>query len=127
MANRQDKRGRTKNSEPFVRLPLYMLKSAAWQSLKGTPRALYIEIARRYNGKNNGEIIYSVREAGKDIGVSPNTAGRGFKDLEDRGFIKKMRDSSFTLKTKEACEWALTLEPIGNELATKEFVRWTAK
>jgi hypothetical protein len=53
----------TGKSERYVSLRYWMLQSPAWQSLPGGARALYIEMAQRYNGSNNGRIPYSVREA----------------------------------------------------------------
>ena len=42
----------------FVMLYHDMIESSAWESLNGNARALYIHIAARYNGKNNGRNGY---------------------------------------------------------------------
>jgi hypothetical protein len=49
--------------ERYVKLRYWLLNSQAWNSLSGNARALYVELAQRYNGSNNGRIPYSVREA----------------------------------------------------------------
>ena len=46
-----------------IRLYHWLLRSEAWQSLSANARAIYIEMATRYNGSNNGQIPFSVRDA----------------------------------------------------------------
>jgi DNA-binding transcriptional MocR family regulator len=55
--------------------------------MKPGPRALYIELKRRYNGRNNGAIILSHRDAAEALAVHRNTVGPWFEELEARGFI----------------------------------------
>jgi len=71
----------------FVQLPEWVQATEAWATLPPGPRALYIELKRRFNGTNNGKITLSHREAAKALGVSRNTPGKWFKLLEQRGFI----------------------------------------
>lgn len=70
-----------------VQLPEWLQASEAWASLRPGPRALYIELKRRYNGFNNGEITLSHRDAAKALNVHPNTVGPWFEELQVRGFI----------------------------------------
>ena len=51
------------------------------------PRALYIELKRRFNGTNNGRIFLSHRDAAKALNVHRNTVGPYFDTLTERGFI----------------------------------------
>jgi hypothetical protein len=113
--------------ERYVWLRHWLIDSPAWKSLSGGARALYIELARRYNGSNNGRIPYSVREAVEALHISPATASRLLKMLEDRGFIVCTRKGAFSLKTtRDASTWLLTEydsdAPVAH--ATKEFMRW---
>ena len=78
---------------------------------------------KRYNGINNGEIVYAVREA-KKIKLGKNVAARALNDCIDKGFLRITQWSSFRLKSKEAREWAITALPIDGRPATKEFMRW---
>jgi DNA-binding transcriptional regulator YhcF (GntR family) len=55
--------------------------------MKPGPRALYIEIKRRFNGTNNGEIFLSYRDAARALNVHRNTVGSWFEELQERGFI----------------------------------------
>ncbi len=108
----------------FVKLDYGLLSTEAWQHL--TPRAckLYIAVRIRCNGFNNGTISYSIGEAIDLLRCGPNTACDAFDELIDKGFLKCARDSTFTLKTKEARLWTITVEKIGDKPPTRDFRDW---
>ena len=54
-----------------VQLPEWLQSSKAWATLKPGPRALYVELKRRYNGVNNGRIHLSHRDAAKALNAQP--------------------------------------------------------
>jgi hypothetical protein len=114
----------------YVALQYWMLRSAAWGSLPAVARALYIEMAERYNGRNNGMISYSVREAAQALGVTKDTANRALRILEERGFIVCTKRGAFSLKTtREATTWRLTEHEaddlVGTDRrASKKFMQW---
>ena len=81
----------------FVMLYQDLMESAAWASLSGNERALYVHVAARYNGKNNGRIPFSAREATLILKISKGTAARAFKNLIERGFIAVAKRSASTL------------------------------
>src|SRR5690242_10676361 len=72
---RHRKRARRVGVDRFLSLHHYLLKSAAWKSLRPVERALYIEVAQRWNGFNNGQIGLGVREAGEALHVKHTTVG----------------------------------------------------
>lgn len=121
-------RGKNRGTrERYVSLRYWLLNSAAWNRLPGGARALYVELARRYNGSNNGRIPYSVHEAMQALGVSKGQAKYLFDMLLDRGFIVCTKRGAFSLKTtKDASEWLLTEHASDHPPAhaTKEFMRW---
>jgi hypothetical protein len=124
MRNNDKGRGR---QERYVKLRYWLLNSQAWNSLSGNARALYVELAQRYNGSNNGRIPYSVREAKQSLHISSDTASRLLEILQARGFIVCTKKGAFSLKTtKDASEWRLTEYdcdyPVAH--ATKDFMRW---
>jgi DNA-binding transcriptional MocR family regulator len=84
--NKPYKRGK-KGTGRHVQLPEWLQASEAWRTMKPGPRALYIELKRRYNGRNNGAIILSHRQAADALNVHRNTVGAWFEELEARGFI----------------------------------------
>ena len=96
----------------------------AWRSLPPASRALYVEIAQRYNGSNNGEISMSVREAARLIHVAKDTATKSVHELEAKGFIKRNVCGSFDWKLRHATTWVQTEHPFGDQDATKDFARW---
>ena len=74
-----------------VRLHHWMMNTAAWQSLNAIEQSFYMQIARRYNGTNNGRIAFGCRDAEKALKVGRRTALRARAILQDRGFIVATR------------------------------------
>jgi hypothetical protein len=112
------------NGERFVQLPHYMSGSPAFMTLPGDAVKILLDIWRRHNGVNNGEISYSVREAA-ELGISKSVAARMFAVLEERGFLVKVRNSGFNVKIKIARTWRITAERMGDMAATKDYMRWS--
>ena len=110
-----------------VQLPEWLQASEAWATLKPGPRALYVELKRRFNGSNNGRIILSHRDAAKLLNVHRNTLGAWFKELESRGFLRMTQGhhlgpSGIGL----AAHWALEELPTESmQAAPKSFMSWT--
>ena len=71
----------------FVQLLHWEMDSAAYKDLSANARSIYEQIKRRYNGSNNGFIVYSVREAARELKVGTSTAKRAFDELQSHGFI----------------------------------------
>jgi hypothetical protein len=114
-----------------------MMDSEAWRDLSGDARAVYLEIAKRYNGTNNGFIVYSVREGARDLKVGYKTAARRLNELVEHGFIFPEQRGAFHWKIdtqgfrrRPATEWRLTCydsdraSNATEKLSTKEFMRW---
>lgn len=125
---RPDATGRSRGTERHIQLPHFLLESAAWKSLKPVERALFIEVAQRYSGFNNGIIGLGVLEAGRELHVRKNTAGLAFRVLIERGFLAVTRHSTFGQK-KLTREWRLTYKPMGpwdapTSPPTNDFTRW---
>jgi hypothetical protein len=111
----------------YVGLKYRLLESPAWRSLPCTARALYLEIAKRYNGRNNSRIPYGLRQAYRDLHISKTTASRALQLLQDRGFIVCTKKGSFSWKTvRDASEWRVTeySNDFPPEHASKEFMSW---
>jgi hypothetical protein len=117
---------KSKGKERYLMLRYWLLKSQAWNSLSGNARALYVELAQRYNGSNNGRIPYSVRD-GVTLHISHHTVSHLLGILQDRGFIVCTRKGYFSVKTtRDASEWRLTEYDCDHPVAhaTKDFMRW---
>ena len=86
MSRRDRKGGR---GGKHVQLHEWFQATAAWATLKPGPRALYVELKRRYNGSNNGKVRMAVREAAVMLNVHRNTVPSYFRELEVRGLIRE--------------------------------------
>lgn len=96
----------------FVALQEWMQNTEAWGTMPSGPRALYIEIKRRYNGGNNGTIYLSHRDAATALAAHRNTVGGWFKELERRGFIVMTRAPHLGPSgVGRSSTWALTEFP----------------
>ncbi|MGJ8562840.1 MAG: hypothetical protein ACSHXY_04740 [Alphaproteobacteria bacterium] len=128
MAKYSTKRERDK-AEPFVMIKRWEFRSPAGRALSGDEWLVYIDLRFRYNGRNNGEIVYSSRAAGEAIGKSHVTGARALRRLTALGFIKVRLDYHFGQKRKcrEYELTAVSLNPAKrkDELpgGTKEFMR----
>ena len=105
----------------------WLMDSQAWKSLGAIPRAVYLDMSKRYYGSNNGRIGYSVRCAVDELHIGVATAKRALDDLQDRGFIVAIKKGAFSPKTRHATEWRLTEFgcDISKALATKDLMAWT--
>jgi len=124
MARGQNRKGRSRNGPSFIQVPHYLLRSAAWLALKPQARAVYIELAARFNGSNNGQIALSVRDAAQSCNIAKDTAARAFQELIEKGFIAIVTGGSFGYKLRHATEYRLTDRAYGDKLATKDFMSW---
>ncbi len=113
----------------LVQLPEYLQASEAWASLRPGPRALYVELKRRFNGSNNGRIFFSHRDAAKALNVHRNTVGPWFEELQERGFIHMTQGPHLGPSgIGQASVWALDEEPTDDmKPARKGFMRWSEK
>ena len=108
--------GRNENrTERFALIPHRVLISEAYRSLDLVARSLLTEIVMIENGKNNGSLYLSVKDATDRLGlVDARPAMRGFDDLEDRGLVQMTKDAHFHVKTADTARarcWRLTWLP----------------
>lgn len=97
---RVNQKGRNQPSTRFARLDHAMLTSRAYRALSPQSRSLLIEIIMLYNGKNNGSLYLSVRDAADRMGVSDlSAASKAFDQLIEMGFIEMTKDAHFAVKT----------------------------
>lgn len=128
MPNRQDQRGRSKGSGRFVQLHHFMMASPAWRDLKASARAVYIEIAMRYNASNNGRLALSARDAARACNINKDTACQAFRELIAHGFIECATPGGFSRKVPHATEWRLSHYrcDVTGALPSKAFLKWKA-
>jgi hypothetical protein len=100
--------------------------SPAFENLSAQQRAVWLYVASRYNGFNNGSIAVSVREVAKHCRLNKDTAGRCLLALQRCGFIEAVVEGGFSYKLRHATEYRLTHLQCNRTkaLPTKEFMRW---
>jgi hypothetical protein len=103
-----------------------MLATPAWCALTPAARAVYIVLAARFNGFNNGSIGLSARDAARLCNINKDTATRAFRQLIDCGFIEAVTPGGFGRKVRHATEWRLTQYrcDLSGALPSKGFARW---
>ena len=122
-------KGHKKGAGRHVQLPEWLQASEAWATLKPGPRALYIELKRRYTGSNNGRIVLSHRDAAALLSVHRNTVGPWFDELAARSLIRETQGhhlgpSGIGLSSR----WALEELPTDDmKTAPKAFMSWRQK
>jgi DNA-binding transcriptional regulator YhcF (GntR family) len=122
------KRRKGRHGPPFIQLFHWMIDLPVWHSL--SPRAVvaYLELARRYNGSNNGWLHLSVRELARAWNWSRASAGRAIEELVEKGFVEITRASGFNVKDRkgQAAEYRLTVFFCDRtrEAASKTFTKW---
>jgi hypothetical protein len=119
--------GRNRNRNhgpPFVQIHHYLMDSKAWHELTPWARCAYLELARRYNGTNNGKIVMAVRTLAETMPCNKDTAARVLNDLELAGFITVNKIGSFSGNgVRQGTEYRLTSfrDDTTGELPTKSF------
>jgi hypothetical protein len=122
-------RRRKGNGPSFIQLFHWMVDMPVWHSL--SPRAVvaYLELARRYNGTNNGSLHLSARELARAWGWSIDTAASAIRELVEKGFIEITRASGFNMKDRkrQATEYRLTVLfcDLTRQPPSKAFTKWT--
>ena len=86
----------------FLALPRTLLRSTAWQSLSAVERCIYIEIADRHNGKNNGVIPFSGDDGAKALRITRKTVKRALAKLMKLGLIKRTKRGHFNVHTQQS-------------------------
>lgn len=120
---RNTKKGR--GGAQFVMLGEWLQKSEAWATMRPGPRALYVELRRRFTGTNNGDIFLSQRDAAKALNVSKDTANAYFRDLAARRFIEVTQGGHLgPSRIGQAAKWALTEEHLNGRPPSKGFMAW---
>ena len=115
-------KGRSKRRGKFVALGNGMLTSEAWLSLSGPAVKYYIELRRRYNGSNNGELHLSLEAGKRLLHLGKATVLRAQQELEHKGLIRCTQAGGRVQRL--ASTWALTDESVGASPATHKYRSW---
>ena len=114
---------RAQKHKRYVGFDYNLLETEAFKYLTGGAFKLLALVKKRYNGINNGEISFSVREGRDLLGYSVNTISRYFYELEDKGFLKANQKGSFSYKKRHASTWIITSDEYLDK-KTRDFKNW---
>lgn len=117
----------------YIQIKSWEYESLAFLALTPNEVRVYFEIRGRYNGRNNGSIPLSTREAGTVCHKSNSTGARALERLIALGFLKVRKGYTFDQKRK-AREFELTaisMEPAKRRTelppGAKDFMKLTKK
>ena len=107
----------------FVCLPFNFLDSLAYKYLSNAAVCAFIQIKRRFNGANNGDITVSCRQIASVCQMSRNTASRALAELQAKGIIKKTHQGIFGMRI--ASKWKLNTDKnVGENRPSDEWKAW---
>ena len=82
-------------SNGFIRLDRHLWQSDDWRALSVNAQVAIIDMWARFNGRNNGQIVYGLRDAMARLRCSKSTALRTFAELQDAHLIEAVIKGSF--------------------------------
>jgi len=111
----------------FFMVPSKLLNSVAWRHASMRARVVFFAFADRFNGENNGQIAFPIKEIGRAIGDQNHGAnGRAVAELIELGFLECVSDAS--RKLCKAREYRITCVSSGGAKstmpATHEYLDW---
>ena len=109
-------------SEQYLKISYDMARSAAWRSLGGTTVKVWVELRTRYNGRNNGDLSLSLDEGARLLGIGKTTVQRALKELQDKGFIKMVRQGQWYGRI--ATTWQITDRGYQGHPPTNDWAVW---
>jgi hypothetical protein len=108
----------------YVKLDHLVLRHPAFETLTGRAVKLLIYVYMRYNGSNNGQISFSVREAAALLRCSKDTAAATFRELVEHLLLEEIVKGAFSLKARHATTWRITLATAPDHPATNDYTHW---
>ena len=108
----------------FIKLDHLLLQHPAFETLTGRAVKLFLYVYKRFNGTNNGQISFSVREAAALLRCSKDTAATTFQELVDHRLLEPTAKGAFSLKVRHATAWRITIEHMAGRAATNDYAHW---
>ncbi|WP_157783623.1 hypothetical protein [Rhizorhabdus wittichii] len=124
---RADQRADTRGGQ-WVGIPHVVVDSVAYRSLSDRAARILVELARRFNGYNNGSIALSQRELGEALHIQNyGSIGRAIAELVDRGLLAVALEGNW--KERDARQYRLTFisttQGGSHRPATNDYLSWT--
>lgn len=94
-----------KTSWTFVSVPHPVMDSLNWQRCTATAIKLLMELARQYNGRNNGDLSAAMGILGPRGWSSPETVTNAHRELQHYGLIELTRQGGLHGPSLYALTW----------------------
>jgi hypothetical protein len=117
-----DQKGRSKGGEQYAPLSYALLHSVAWRSLSGPAVKVFLELRTRFHGANNGQLIFSLDEGKRLLGLGKTTVQRALTELQDKGLVVCTRKGQWYGRL--ASTWATTDRPSDHAPASNSWKAW---
>jgi hypothetical protein len=121
---RRRKQSKRRRGELFVGLEFWEMETEAFQHLSADATRVYLFMRKRYNGANNGRVIFSWRDAMAVLRSGSDRAGKALRELRQKGFVKLRTPGAPGPAIRPAGEWQLTVFECGGQPASKDFAHW---
>lgn len=121
---RIDKTGRSEPQTSFVMIHSWLTKSLAWKETGPFERAVLLELYGLYNGRNNGDLFLSCREAARRCNMSKDRANKALEKLRELGFTRYRAEDLGHFNERNAQCWILTEFAFQGREPTKDFMSW---
>ena len=110
-SERQRRTGGKATHANFVGIERSVLNSDAFIALSLMARALYLDLRRQFNGRNNGDIC-AADEVLRPYGWSHSSIAKALKLLMEHGLIVKTRQGGIGAMSRTPCLYGFTDLPI---------------
>ena len=97
-------KGRSESGR-FLALPFVLTESPNYCRLSHLAARMLIEVARQYNGRNNGDLAATAKTLGPRGWNSNESITRALKELEHYGFIVRTRQGGLNRCNLYAITW----------------------
>lgn len=120
-----------RRGEHFAPMIRTTMDTPAWRALSSTAQALYPWLKLEWHGpkfNNNGKLQFSVRQAAQAMGVTKDTANKGFLDLQRKGFVVVTQEARLGVGGAARCSsYELTeIALVGQIEGRKLYRQWEA-
>lgn len=118
MKTRERAKGR-RGKASFLGLPKQVITSDAYNQLNAWSVKLLVDVAKQYNGFNNGDLHAAFRILRKQGWRSKGTLFRAMKELIDKGFVELTRQGGKNRCNLYAVTWE-SIDECNGKLDVKE-------
>jgi hypothetical protein len=92
----------------FFQMPRTAYRCDQYAELGMASKVVLYHLLDKYAGNNNGQIGASTRKIADECRINRETAGRALKELQEAGFLDRVKDASLCGREWLSPEWRLT-------------------